>query len=181
MKKLLLATSLAASSTAFLQGVTLSLTDVSELPAISTFPQGDHYDFYDFPIELIGGTPITNLRIQYSDDAAPGEHLILETFVLFPLAQVSSIIEAVNTQELYDATVTFSQGVTDVDGEFGDTAFAALHSDFSSANTEIIWTATYLDGSQATTASGIIPEPSGAALLGVGLILGITGRKRVNS
>lgn len=181
MKNVIVSASLAILSTTFLHGVTLSLTDVSGLPEVSSFPQGDHYDFYEFPIGLIRASPITDLRIQYASDAALGEHLILETFVLFSLTQVSGLVEAVDTEVLYDATITFNQGVTGVDGAFGGPAFAALHSDYTFATTEIIWTATYLDGSQATTASGIIPEPSGAVLLGAGLLLGVTGRRRVHS
>ena len=179
MKNIIVSTSLAILSTGILQGVTLSLTDVSGLPSVSNFPQGDHYDPYPFPTELFGASPITNLRIQLSDDWIGG-HFILETFVLFSPSQVSSVIEAVDTQELYDATVFFKQGVTSVDDALGGPAFAALHTP-GPANTEIKWTATYLDGSQASASYGIIPEPSGVALLSVGIFLGLTMRKRVNS
>jgi hypothetical protein len=73
--------------------------------------------------------------------------------------------------------VQFSVPVTAVSDDFAP-AFWAVHGEIGGGGlTDLLWTATYLDGSQQSYMDGIIPEPSVLALLPTSLLI-LIRRKR---
>ena len=134
---------------------TLNLTDPSGIPV----PPEAHVDAFWFPPLLDSSNPITNLTIAYDADySGMGGHEIVSATLLFDPAQVASISDVLSTPAYYGASVTFSVPVTAVSDEFAP-AFWAVHADSAGASS-LIWTASYLDGSQQQYYFEIIPEPS---------------------
>jgi hypothetical protein len=155
---------------------TLVLLDTSTLPSVPSEPTGAHYDGYPFPSSLLpsnAGNPIVSLSVDYdAASAPPGFHEILETYILF---SSGSTVGISSTPTFFSARVDFSPGITNVSDPRG-TAFVALHGPTPGLS-NLLWTATYMDGSQAVAVDGIIPESSVCGL-GAVAVLFLTGRRR---
>ncbi|MGD7652306.1 MAG: hypothetical protein ACQCXQ_03755 [Verrucomicrobiales bacterium] len=176
--KLLIAVGFAAVSVA--PAATLELLDFSSLPAVPSDPAGAHYDAYDFPLSILpgdSGNPITSLSVDYEAvvafAGAAGLHEILSVYFMF---SSGNLVELDSTPTHYSARVDFTEGVTGVSDELAP-AFVALHGP-APGLTSLLWTASYLDGSESCALDGIIPEPGVCALGAVGGLGLLCRRKR---
>lgn len=171
MKLLLFCLSTAAAMIGFSASAdTLNLTDPSAIPV----PPGAHVDAFLFPSLLDSSNPITQLSVAYDANyLGDAGHELVSATLLFDPAQVA-IFSSDYTPAYYGASVTFSLPVTAVSDVFAP-AFWAVHADFDGYSS-LLWTASYLDGSQRQVYHDIIPEPSAMSMFLLSGLLICAGR-----
>jgi hypothetical protein len=166
------------------KGATLILTGPGG--STSSAVPGAHVDFYRLPEEaFVSDSSVVGIAVSLAGAFSPliainanpggvdtpirdlailGQELDNDTHLLFDSAQIASVTDVIETNDLFFAKVNFSMPIDSVPADL--TALRSVSGDHSLTSGE--WIFSYANGSSRTYSFGIIPEPASGMLIGIG-------------